>query len=346
MAEPRRTLLPLASAAGSLVATGALALGWSLLEARRPVLRRLDVPVLAPGEQPLTILHLSDLHLTDRSEAMVAWVRDLAGLRPDIVVDTGDNLSFANGLEPLSRALEPFTSLPGAFVLGDHDYRSTVFRLPTRYLRSDPRTAVSERADAAISELPWREVRDLQASGGWSDLTNARGLLRVGERTIELVGVDDPHADRDAYPAPAPLAPAEGGGEREVAAPSAPVRNARGGRLRIGLAHAPYRRVLDEMWGDDVDLALAGHTHGGQLCLPGFGALVTNCDLDRGRASGLSLWPGEGGDDAAGQDMHLHVSAGLGTSPYTPVRLACPPEATLLTLLPADGSGGAAGDRD
>ena len=86
---------------------------------------------------------------------------------------------------------------------------------------------------------------------------------------------------------------------------------------------------------DGVGLALAGHTHGGQLCLPGVGALVTNCDLDRGRASGLSQWPGRTGTSEATGDMYLHVSAGLGTSPYTPVRLACPPEATLLTLRPA-----------
>ena len=66
----------------------------------------------------------------------MAWVRGLAALRPDVVVDTGDNLSFANGLEPLERALEPFLDLPGAFVLGDHDYRTTIFKLPTRYLRS------------------------------------------------------------------------------------------------------------------------------------------------------------------------------------------------------------------
>lgn len=86
---------------------------------------------------------------------------------------------------------------------------------------------------------------------------------------------------------------------------------------------------------DDVDLAMAGHTHGGQLCVPGYGALVTNCDLDAARASGLSRYPGRMSDPAAADHMFLHVSAGLGTSPYTPVRLACRPEATLLTLVPA-----------
>lgn len=315
----RRTV---ATVVGTTTLSGTALLGYALAEARWPVLRRVDVPVLAPGEQPLTILHLSDLHLTDRTDARVAWVRGLADLRPDVVVNTGDNLSFASGVGPLRHALEPFVDLPGAFVLGDHDYRTTIFKLPTRYLRSDPRSGDDPGREAAVEALPWQEVREIQASGGWAELSNTRGSLTVKGRGIELVGVDDPHADRDRFPTPS--------GYPQDAA----VMNRWGRPLRLGLLHAPYRRVLDAMADDGVDLALAGHTHGGQLCLPFFGALVTNCDVDRGRASGLSRWPGRIGADTAA-DMYLHVSAGLGTSPYTPVRVACRPEATLLTLLPS-----------
>ena len=173
-----------------MAAAGLGLLGYTLIEARCPVLRRVDVPLFAAGEEPLTVLHLSDLHLTDRTEARVSWVRELARLRPDVVVNTGDNLSFVSGLEPLGRALEPFLGLPGAFVLGDHDYRTTLFKLPTRYLRPNPSSAYEGVDDAEVA-LPWGEVRDLQASGGWADLTNARGAIAVGGRRIELVGVDE-----------------------------------------------------------------------------------------------------------------------------------------------------------
>ena len=317
------------SVIGTTAALGAATLAYSLIEARCPVLRRIDVPVLAADEEPLTVLHLADLHLTGHTEARVAWVRRLAQLQPDVVVNTGDNLSLASGLEPLRRALEPLTGLPGAFVMGDHDYRSTVFRLPTRYLHRDPRKAASRVRDEDIEALPWEEVRDLQAAGGWVDLTNRRGSLTVRGRRIELVGVDDPHANRDVLPVP------EAADSAESATSLPAIRDHEGRALRLGLTHAPYRRVLEAMSADDVDLVLAGHTHGGQLCVPGAGALVTNCDLDRGRASGLSQWPGRLGDPRAADHMYLHVSAGLGTSPYTPVRLACRPEATLLRLLPA-----------
>ena len=72
---------------------------------------------------------------------------------------------------------------------------------------------------------------------------------------------------------------------------------------------------------------LAGHTHGGQVAVPFVGALVTNCDLPLRYAKGLHRWR----HDRA--ETWLHVSAGLGTSPYAPIRFACPPEATLMTLV-------------
>ncbi len=99
--------------------------------------------------------------------------------------------------------------------------------------------------------------------------------------------------------------------------------------VAVAVTHAPYRRVIDAMAYDGHDLIMAGHTHGGQVCVPFYGALVTNCDLDTRRVKGLSR------HSAGGHTSWMHVSAGLGTSPYAPVRFACPPEATLLTLTAA-----------
>jgi predicted MPP superfamily phosphohydrolase len=88
--------------------------------------------------------------------------------------------------------------------------------------------------------------------------------------------------------------------------------------------------MIDAMAADGHDLIVAGHTHGGQVCVPFYGALVTNCDLDTARVKGLSQ------HTANDRTSWLHVSAGLGTSPYAPVRFACRPEATLLTLTASD----------
>src|SRR5699024_11665167 len=91
-----------------------------------------------------------------------------------------------------------------------------------------------------------------------------------------------------------------------------------------------YLRALAGMQALGCQAVFAGHTHGGQLCVPGYGALVTNCDLDPGRASGLHGWPGESGSEV--DSLWLHVSNGIGTSPFTPVRFACRPSVTLVTL--------------
>jgi predicted MPP superfamily phosphohydrolase len=146
------------------------------------------------------------------------------------------------------------------------------------------------------------------------DLTNTSGRLEVGGTTFGFVGVDDPHLEYDDLAAVAGPAPADVD-------------------LRVGVAHAPYLRVLDQYARDGYDLTFAGHTHGGQVCLPVRGAIVTNCDLDTGRAKGLHRHPAASRPGDPGSSW-LHVSAGAGTSPYAPIRLCCRPEATLLTLLP------------
>ena len=95
-----------------------------------------------------------------------------------------------------------------------------------------------------------------------------------------------------------------------------------------GVTHAPYQRVLNTFTDLGADAILAGHTHGGQVCIPGFGAIVANCDIPLKQAKGLSTW------SHAGRSVPLNVSAGCGHSIYAPIRFACRPEATLLTLLP------------
>ncbi|HCC38574.1 MAG TPA: metallophosphoesterase, partial [Arthrobacter bacterium] len=96
--------------------------------------------------------------------------------------------------------------------------------------------------------------------------------------------------------------------------------------LRVAVIHAPYQRVLDHFTQDGADLLLAGHTHGGQLCIPGYGALVSNCDLPTWRAKGLNTW------ESRGRTTPVNVSGGIGTSRFAPIRIACKPEAVLLTL--------------
>jgi len=301
MRPPITVPLALAGAAAGAAAGGlAYAAG---IEVRSFRLRRVEVPVLPAGQRPLRVLHLSDLHLLPRQGRKRAFVRALAGLSPDLVVNTGDSIAHPGAVDALLADLGPLLDRPGVFVLGSNDYYAPRPKNPARYLLPDDGRRVQGRP------LPWPRLRDGLSEAGWLDLGNARGRLKVDGREVDLVGVDDPHLGRDRY--------------ADVAGPLDPAAD-----LALGVTHSPEPRVLDAMTADGAGLILAGHTHGGQLRVPGYGALVTNCGLDRARARGLSSWRYDG------REAWLHVSAGLGTSPYAPVRFACPPEASLLTLVP------------
>lgn len=273
-------------------------------------LRRFSIPLLAPEAQPLRILQLSDIHMVPGQRRKQAWLRSLADLRPDLVVNTGDNLSHPDAIPEVISTLEPLMALPGVFVLGSNDYFQASRLNPAKYLRRGDRSHAPRRKRA---ENDWPALQAAFTKAGWLDLTNTRSTLDLpGHGPFNFVGVDDPHVRRDRYPEP----PARDDSDHADNAPT------------IGITHAPYVRVLDAMTTEGIPLILAGHTHGGQLCVPFYGALVTNCDLDRARAKGLHT------HSAGGRTAQLHVSAGCGASRYAPVRFACPPEASLITLLP------------
>lgn len=297
-----RALVGLAAAAGA-------GLAWGLAEAHAYTVRRFEVPVLPAGTRPVRILQLSDLHMTPSQRGKVAWVRSLARENLDAVITTGDNLAHVDAVPTVLEALEPLLDKPGAFVLGSNDYFGPHPKNPFTYFVSPTRVRRSPTV------LPTGDLIAGLTGAGWVDLDNARGSLTAAGAALDLVGLDDPHIGRDAMPAPA---------ARPVEADA-----------RIGVVHAPYRRALDLLSADGADLILAGHTHGGQVCVPFYGALVTNCDLDTSRASGLHGWPGVR-PESGGTGTYVHVSAGLGTSPYAPVRFACRPEASILTLVPRD----------
>ena len=293
--------------AGATLGTGLAA--YAVWESRAFTLRCATMPVLPAGAKPLRVLHLSDIHMTPSQSRKQEWVRTLADLEPDLVVNTGDNLAHLEALPPVLDALGPLLDVPGVFVLGSNDYYAPTMRNPLKYLLPDDGARNTHTA-----KLPWQELKDAYAGAGWLDLTNRRVSSTVGELTIAWAGVDDPHLEYDDLLA--------------VGGPADPSAD-----VRIGVAHAPYLRVLDQYAADGYEAIFAGHTHGGQVCMPLIGALVTNCDLEPARAKGLHRHPADSRPEDLGSSW-LHVSAGLGTSPYAPFRVACRPEATLLTLTP------------
>jgi uncharacterized protein len=311
MSLPRDTWRTVAPILGAGTAAAAGLTAYAAWEARQYTLRRVTVQVLPPGHRSLRVLHLSDLHLTPGQTRKQEWLHGLGALRPDLVINTGDNLAHRDSVPILRESLDSLLDVPGVFVLGSNDYYSPTLRNPLRYVLPD-----DGQRNTHTPHLPFEELRDTFTEAGWLDLNNLRDSLKVEDTRFAFAGVDDPHLGLDRL--------------ADVAGPADPDAD-----VRIGVAHAPYLRVLDQFARDGYDAIIAGHTHGGQVCLPGKGALTTNCDLEPARAKGLHRHPADSRPGDPGSAW-LHVSAGLGTSPYARIRVACRPEVTLLTLAPRD----------
>ncbi len=290
----------LATAVGTLGAVGFSTLSYSLAEAQAFTTRELTIPTLPKGSRDLRVLHLSDLHITPKQKRKINWVRSLSSLEPDLVVVTGDFMAHKDAVAAVTYALGDLTKKPGFFVLGSNDYFAPYLKNPFMYFNKNREIQAHGKA------LPTKDLVNTLMDAGWFDLDNQQFRLTVNGVRIHARGTDDPHINKDRYDLVAGPFDSHG--------------------FALGVTHAPYKRILEKFAADNADLVLAGHTHGGQVCLPFYGALVTNCDLPTKKAKGLSTF------ETNDKQMFLHVSAGVGTSPFTPFRVACRPEASLLTL--------------
>ena len=301
---------------------GAAAFAWgALVERNRFTIRHETVPVLDPGARPLTVLHLADLHMAPWQHRKQEWVRSLALVEPDLIVNTGDNLGHPDGIEGVVRALQPFSGIPGVFVNGSNDYFGPQLKNPFRYFGGP-----SAKPDSAAVLDTERLEGFFEQQLGWLSLNNTARAMDIRGSRLEFFGTNDAHRgwDRlDRLPGVIEEMRENVGWQNEIAGPEP---------VAIGVTHAPYRRVLDSFVNYGAELIFAGHTHGGQVRIPGQPALVTNCDIPRAQAQGLSLW------HHARRAAYLNVSAGIGTSIYAPVRFACPPEAVVVTLTAGDFS--------
>ena len=328
---------------GMLLCGGSAVLGKAFLNTENYRVPRRTILLgerTQPHRRPETLrtVHISDTHLLPCNTHRLSFLRSLADVNPDLVIITGDLISRAQAIKPLLHALEVFRGTAGVFVFGSNDYHAPTPKNPLRYLVMNSNEA---KKSSAPKLLPTAELAAGLEDLGWINLNNKRAAIRVKQWHLELIGVDDPHIGRDSFP---PVSPQTDPQTEKSRLSEAEKPN----RITLGVTHAPYTRILERMYGAGCAVVFAGHTHGGQVCLPGNRALVTNCDLPASHCSGLfpyplrSSRPLHGGGTVCGAqypgkdtetEMFVQVSAGLGTSPYTPVRTFCPPEAPVTDLV-------------
>ena len=279
----------------AVLAAGVLCVAWGVVVERRwyrLVHHRLDIlPATGDGPESLTVLHLSDLHFVAGDRRKAAFLAALPAA--DVTIVTGDFLAEPEAVETVVAAVAPLRGrLASWFVLGSNDYFAPKPLNYFKYFRSDrrPRSARRGRSQELVAQLE---------AGGWEHLRNVRRPTELAGLPVELLGLDDAHInwhDSRAIPRSAPE------------------------RFGLAVMHSPDSAPESAACG--YELIVAGHTHGGQVCLPFVGALVTNSSLPRRLASGLIRMG----------SAVMYLSPGLGTSKYAPFRFFCRPEATLLEL--------------
>ena len=233
----------------------------------------------------LTIAHLSDFHC--QPVDAIEWssreaVRLVMAEEPDLIAITGDMFEVSELAAQCAGQLEGLSAPLGVWAVpGNHD---RAHGDPYAYLEAPP-----ERLE---------ELREVLAGLGVTLLANESRTLQVGGARLAIAGVDDFAYGRDD--ARAALAPADGA---DVA---------------LLLAHTPD--MLDDPCARQADLVLCGHTHGGQIRLPGIGTPWAPVWRDRRRGSGLLRADG----------ALCYVTRGVASA--TRARLCCRPEVALLTL--------------
>jgi hypothetical protein len=301
--SPAGKALGLAAGGLALAGLGALLYG-TLVETRRFRLETVDVTTggeegkahrdgnghSRARERKFRILHLSDLHLHGDDDAKSDFLRRITDDDYDIVVLTGDIFEKYEGIKHVQSLLMRKPRIGAFAVLGNHDYYD--YRMFNKTAgRINKKWRQGKLRDVAPMITALEEV-------GFTVLQN--GACAVPEHDLFVVGIDWPTIARQQ------LMDLVAGVPEHY--------------FNLCLFHLP--KNLMNISDAGAHLAVGGHTHGGQVRIPGLGAIITESELPRHEASGL-LWRGR---------TAFHVSRGLGADPRTNIRFFCPPAATVLNV--------------
>jgi predicted MPP superfamily phosphohydrolase len=291
------------SCAGKTVLSGLI---WPRFAAPfRWGLTRYDMPLsVGAGLEGYRILQLTDLHVgRTRVDYLERVFRACLAEKPDLVVITGDLIDY----EP--KALELLPGLLKVLVEARvPDGVAAIFGNHD-YHEYSWRKVGKRSAQRAIQKRLVAMVRGL----GVELLRNEQKVIERGGARLTVVGLDEMWSD--------------------LADPAAAFAGLSVKDTVVCLQHNPdgVEMLKAYPW----EYMLTGHSHGGQALLPGVGALYVPME-HREYLQGLFGFEALPGQGVARRTMF--VSRGLGYS--TPIRLRCPPEATLFTVRSVGGGEG------
>ena len=312
------------------------------------ILRDPDKPAAEPLIESMpvfTILHLSDFHLRRDSKGreLFKFVQSLQKLKIDFIFLTGDLVEEDKNLNYLIEMLSPLNAAYGKYaVLGVHDYYN---KTPREFIKNmAKRKRVYERPNnipRLISKLNEIGIKVLRNESIKINTSRSSDI-----KNVEIIGVDDSIIGKADVRKSFEKILALQSYSKNYNAESAKfnlkdkknykeeyrkVFNLKNkdehvlkntGKLIVSLSHTPDRNTIMEIVRGGTDIIFCGHTHGGQVRLPGVGAIISGCNLKTKFTSGLFYF----------NSFVLYITRGLGEGRYSPFRFYCQPEASLVKI--------------
>lgn len=273
---------------------GAVTFVWACFETGRRSINLHQVKLKNKTlSQPLRILHLSDTHFARPDKSLSRFFDRLAQASYDFIVITGDIFDCEEGIPHAVENLKKLKAKHGIYaVFGNHDYYD--------YRIIDIATMGFRGRNHPSAQQPVQEFSKALKEAGVQLLINERAEIKAGNQVISVYGLDDPttgHADIEKA-----------------------MHQYDATHVNLLLTH-----TIDAFFyigEDEIDLAFTGHSHGGQICLPWIGALITHTQFGPAYVEGIKILKG----------AVCSISRGIGTSRFLALRLLAPPEAILLIV--------------
>ncbi len=266
---------------------------WASFEAKLREISSHSVAIPKSLPKSLKILHLTDIHFSRSDKSLSGFFDRLAKETYDLIVLTGDIFDDETGIVMAKENLVKLKSRLGAYaVFGNHDYYDYhLTDIATMGLRGRRHPETLQPVDLFIKTLE---------EAGVKLLVNESVRVSFEGKVLAIHGLDDPTTGRgDIEKAMHLYNPEE---------------------INLLLTH-----TIDAFFyigENEIDLSFSGHSHGGQICLPLIGPLITHTQYGPAYASGIKYLKG----------AVCCVSKGVNASRFFFLRLFCRPEAIVLNV--------------
>jgi predicted MPP superfamily phosphohydrolase len=282
------------------------------------------------NKNKLTILHISDIHLWPKQSKKLKFIKKLnkqinSEKNIDLIISTGDNISSDQAITPLITALAQagFDKIPGVFVFGSNDYYQPRMSNPLQYFFGPSSRKKNYTKKQKLDNARLKKGLEFL---GWQFVEKKQIDMKINNINLSIAGGPDYHLPKNRQFYNSNYSNTNDShhnySRNNYSLKGNKSNSSKLNHLSLAVTHAPYLESLNYFLTKNVDYIFSGHTHGGQIALPKFGAFLTNSDLPRKYSKGVFKV----------KNSYICISEGLGTAAFFPFRFFCPPAISIIEI--------------